>query len=131
MKRAHAPAASRRRKGTFSRELDQTGRRAVLRCLRNGRDWEGCQQYCPPNATFSAQTGALAGVDTLQAHTDWMKGLFTPVPDGQHELQSFVDEDRKNVAAATGIGADSIPARVREAVGAVEYWDTARGRTIM
>ena len=29
-----------------------------------------------------------------------MKGLFTPVPDGQYEVRSFaVDEDRNNVAA--------------------------------
>jgi predicted ester cyclase len=33
-------------------------------------------------------------------HTDWMKGLFTPVPDASYEVKSFaVDESRKNVAA--------------------------------
>jgi predicted ester cyclase len=65
-----------------------------------GKGWAGCQQYCHPNATFSAQTGALADVHTLQAYTDWMKGLFTPVPDGKYEVRSFaVDEGRQNVAA--------------------------------
>ena len=65
-----------------------------------GKGWDGCQTYCHSGATFSAQTGALADVKTLQAYTDWMKGLFAPVPDGRYEVKSFaVDEERKNVAA--------------------------------
>jgi predicted ester cyclase len=65
-----------------------------------GKGWDGCKQYCHPNATFSAQAGALADVKTLEGYTDWMKGLFTPVPDGSYEVRSFaVDDDRKNVAA--------------------------------
>jgi predicted ester cyclase len=65
-----------------------------------GKGWEGCRQYCHPDATFSAQAGALAGVDTLQAYTEWMKGLFTPVPDGRYEVRSFgVDKDRNSVSA--------------------------------
>ena len=65
-----------------------------------GKGWAGCRDYCHPNATFSAQTGALAGVTTLEGYTEWMKGLFTPVPDGRYELKSFaVDESRRNVAA--------------------------------
>ncbi len=65
-----------------------------------GKGWETCRQYCHPQATFSAQSDALAGVDTLEAYTEWMKGLLTPVPDGRCEVRSFaVDEDRNNVAA--------------------------------
>jgi len=65
-----------------------------------GKGWEVCGQYCHPNATFSAQAEALAGVDTLEAYTEWMKGLLTPLPDGRYELRSFaVDEGRKSVAA--------------------------------
>jgi predicted ester cyclase len=65
-----------------------------------GQGWQGCQQYCQPDATFSAQAGALAGVDTLRAYTEWMKGLLGPVPDGRYELRSFaVDEERRSVAA--------------------------------
>ena len=42
----------------------------------------------------------MNGVNTLQAYTEWMKGLFTPVPDGKYELRSFaVDEDRNSVMA--------------------------------
>jgi predicted ester cyclase len=65
-----------------------------------GKGWQVCQKYCHPNATFSAQAGALQNVQTLEGYTEWMKGLFTPVPDGKYELRSFaVDTDRNNVAA--------------------------------
>ncbi len=65
-----------------------------------GKGWETCRLYCHPQATFSAQADALAGVDTVEAYTEWMKGLLTPVPDGHYEVRSFaVDEDRNNVAA--------------------------------
>jgi hypothetical protein len=39
-------------------------------------------------------------VDTLEAYTEWMKRMLTPLPDGNAELRSFaVDEARNNVAA--------------------------------
>ena len=65
-----------------------------------GKGWDGCQAYCHPDATFSAQAEALEGVETLQGYTDWMKGLLTLVPDGHYEVRSFaVDDARQNVAA--------------------------------
>ena len=65
-----------------------------------GKGWETCRQYCHPQATFSAQADALAGVDTVEAYTEWTKGLLTPIPDGSYEVRSFaVDENRNNVAA--------------------------------
>ena len=66
----------------------------------SGQGWETCSRYCHEDASFSAQAEALAGVDTLQAYTEWMKGLLTPVPDGRYEVRSFaVDEARNNVSA--------------------------------
>jgi predicted ester cyclase len=65
-----------------------------------GKGWKECQVYCHPGATFSAQAGALTGVNTLEAYTEWMKGMFTPVPDGGYDLRAFaVDEDRNRVMA--------------------------------
>lgn len=65
-----------------------------------GKGWEGCKPYCHSEATFSAQAGALAGVNTLEGYTEWMKGLFTPVPDGHYELRAFaVDDERRSVMA--------------------------------
>jgi predicted ester cyclase len=65
-----------------------------------GKGWEACAQYCHRDATFAAQTDALADVTTLEAYTEWMKGLMTMLPDGSAEVRSFaVDEARTNVAA--------------------------------
>jgi len=65
-----------------------------------GKGWDVCKDYCHPGATFSAQAGALAGVNTLEGYTEWMKGLFTPVPDGRYDLRSFaVDDARQSVMA--------------------------------
>ncbi|MBS1724710.1 MAG: ester cyclase [Armatimonadetes bacterium] len=65
-----------------------------------GKGWNGCAPFCKAGATFSSQTGALADITTLEQYTEWMKGLFTPIPDGSYEVKSFaVDEERNNVAA--------------------------------
>ena len=65
-----------------------------------GKGWEVCKAYCKPDASFSAQAEPLAEVQTLQAYTDWMKGLLGFMPDGRYELRSFaVDEGRQNVCA--------------------------------
>ena len=65
-----------------------------------GKGWEACGVYCHPGATFAAQAGALDGIDTLQGYTEWVKGLFTPMPDNSYEVRSFaVDEARNNVVA--------------------------------
>ena len=77
-----------------------------------GKGWDGCQRYCHDGATFSSQTGALAGVTTLQAYADWMKGLFTPVPDGSYEIKSFAVDEARNNVSAYGIFRGTIPARV-------------------
>ena len=65
-----------------------------------GKGWEACQAFCHSGATFSCQAGALAEIGSLEAYTEWMKGLFTPVPDGHYHLKSFAaDEGRNNVIA--------------------------------
>jgi predicted ester cyclase len=66
----------------------------------SGKGWDGCEQYCQPGATFAAQVDALDGVETLEAYTEWMKGLLALLPDGHAEVRSFaVDGARNNVAA--------------------------------
>lgn len=65
-----------------------------------GKGWEECAEFCHPGASFSSQADVLQEMDTLEAYTDWMKELFTPVPDASYEIRSFaVDEDRRNVSA--------------------------------
>jgi predicted ester cyclase len=65
-----------------------------------GKGWAGCKEYCHPNATFSAQSGVLNEINTLEGYCEWMKNLLTPLPDGHYELRFFAaDEARKTVAA--------------------------------
>jgi predicted ester cyclase len=66
----------------------------------SGEGWDGCRQYCRPDATFSAQAEALTGITTVEAYANWMKGMYTPMPNARYEVKSFaVDELRNNVAA--------------------------------
>jgi steroid delta-isomerase-like uncharacterized protein len=74
--------------------------RAFFDACETGKGWEVCQQFCTPDATFSAQAEPLEDVRTLEQYTDWMKGLMTILPDAGYELKSFAaDEDRNNVMA--------------------------------
>jgi predicted ester cyclase len=65
-----------------------------------GKGWDVCRQYCHAGATFQAQAAALDGVTTLEAYADWMKSLYTPMPDARYELRSLaVDDERRQVLA--------------------------------
>jgi predicted ester cyclase len=65
-----------------------------------GKGWEGCKAFCDADATFAAQAEPLAGVKTLAEYADWMKGMFTPLPNASYEIKSFaVDPERNNVSA--------------------------------
>ncbi|MFT7214858.1 MAG: hypothetical protein ACI9XK_005129 [Granulosicoccus sp.] len=54
-----------------------------------GKGWEACKSYCHPEATFLAQTGALADINDIEGHTEWMKNLLTAIRDGYYELKCF------------------------------------------
>jgi len=82
--------------------IKETAERFFDAC-ETGQGWEGCRAYCHPDATFSAQAGALAGVNSLEAYTDWMKGLFTPVPDGRYELGAFAVDAPRGVVVAYAV----------------------------
>ena len=74
--------------------------REFFEACEAGQGWEGCRAYCLPNATFAAQSEPLAEIRTLQAYTEWMKGLLTFMPDGRYVVKSFAtDEERKSVCA--------------------------------
>ena len=77
--------------------------RAFFDACETGKGWEGCKQYCHPGATFSAQADALTGVTTVEAYTNWMQGMYSPLPDAQYEIKSFAVDDRRNNVAAFGV----------------------------
>jgi len=81
-------------------EIAEVARKFFEAC-ETGQGWGACSAYCNPDASFTAQAELLAETRTLQAYTDWMKGLLGFMPDGRYELRSFaVDEARHNVTAA-------------------------------
>lgn len=66
-----------------------------------GKGWAGCHTFCHEGATFACQADALAEMSTLDAYTEWMKGVLGPIPDGHYELKAFAaDEARQTVIAA-------------------------------
>ncbi|MDA0525803.1 nuclear transport factor 2 family protein [Methanococcoides alaskense] len=80
-------------------EILETARKFYEAC-ETGKGWEGCKQYCHPDAAFSAQTAVLDGIATVEGYADWMRDLLTPLPDGHYELLFLAeDEERNNVAA--------------------------------
>jgi predicted ester cyclase len=75
--------------------------RAFFDACETGKGWEVCRNWCASNATFSAQTDALAEIDTLEGYVEWQKGLLVPVPNGHYELKAFaVDDELQTVVAA-------------------------------
>jgi predicted ester cyclase len=65
-----------------------------------GKGWEGCKDYCLPNASFTAQAEPLAEIRTLEEYADWMKGLCMIMSDASYDLKSFAtDNERGNIAA--------------------------------
>ena len=57
----------------MSKILDSA--RRFFEACETGQGWNACQEFCVPGATFSSQTGALAGISTLEGYCEWMAGL--------------------------------------------------------
>jgi len=65
----------------------------------SGEGWDICRKYCHPDAGFSSQTVSLADIATLEGYTEWMKNLYTPIPDARYELCHLgMDNERGSVA---------------------------------
>lgn len=77
--------------------------REFFEACETGKGWDACKSYCTPDASFSAQAGALAGIDTLDAYTEWMKNLLTPIPDGHYELKSFSEDVERQCVTAFAV----------------------------
>lgn len=68
-----------------------------------GKGWESCKSFCHSEASFASQTMVLADISTVEAYTEWMKNLFTPVPDGRYELKFFAADEARNSVAAFAV----------------------------
>lgn len=76
--------------------------KAFFEACETGGGWAACQAYCVPGATFAAQAGALAEVKTLEAYTEWMKGLLTVLTDGRYDLHAFAEDAARGQVCAFG-----------------------------
>jgi ketosteroid isomerase-like protein len=76
---------------------------AFFAACETGQGWAGCAAYCTPDASFTAQAEPLAEVKTLQAYTEWMKGLLTVLTDGHYEIKSFATDAERNNVCAYGV----------------------------
>lgn len=80
----------------------ETGKQFFEAC-ETGKGWDVCNAYCHEEASFSSQTGALADIATLQGYCEWMKNLFTPIPDGHYELKFFAEDEGSGSVAAVAV----------------------------
>ncbi len=77
--------------------------RNFFEACETGKGWDACQAYCDPDASFSAQTGALADITTLEGYCEWMKNLLTPIPNGNYELKFFAADEGSNSVTAVAV----------------------------
>ncbi|WP_189680634.1 ester cyclase [Seohaeicola zhoushanensis] len=82
--------------------ITETARNFFEAC-EAGKGWDTCKTWCTDDASFACQSGALADTVTLEGYTDWMKGLFTPIPDGRYDLKGFAADEGRNTVLAYGI----------------------------
>lgn len=68
-----------------------------------GQGWAVCGEFCTPDATFSAQAGALADIASLEGYCEWMKGLLTPIPDAHYELKSLSEDGERRCVTAYAV----------------------------
>ncbi len=77
--------------------------RSFFDACETGKGWSGCRANCTETASFAAQSEPLAGITTLEAYTEWMKGLFGFMPDGRYEVMSFATDAERNNVCAYGV----------------------------
>ena len=77
--------------------------RLFFDACETGKGWVGCRDYCTAEASFAAQSEPIAGVTTLEAYTEWMKGLLGFMPDGRYEVMSFATDAERNNVCAYGV----------------------------
>jgi predicted ester cyclase len=68
-----------------------------------GQGWQGCSQYCLPDAGFSVQSEALADLSTMEAYSDWMQGLLGFMSDASYEVKAFATDTERNSVVAYAV----------------------------
>jgi predicted ester cyclase len=68
-----------------------------------GKGWAACRAYCTQDASFAAQSEPLTKINTLEAYTEWMKGLLVFMPDGSYVVKSFATDAERGSVCAYGV----------------------------
>jgi predicted ester cyclase len=76
---------------------------AFFDACETGKGWEACKTWCHEGASFACQADTLAEITTLDVYTEWMKGLFTPVPDLTYEIKAFATDEERNSVSVFGV----------------------------
>ena len=76
---------------------------AFYHACESGAGWAGCAEFCHADAGFSAQAGAIAEMNTLEAYCDWMKGVVTILPDAGYDLKAAGADDENDRVAIFGV----------------------------
>ncbi len=76
---------------------------AFFDACETGQGWASCSAFCIADATFAAQAEPLTDVTTLQAYTEWMKGLLTVLTDGGYEVKSFATDDARQTVSVYAV----------------------------
>ncbi|MEM6848760.1 MAG: nuclear transport factor 2 family protein [Pseudomonadota bacterium] len=77
--------------------------KSFFEACETGQGWAACAPYCADGATFSAQSDALADINSLEGYADWMKGILGPIPDGHYELTGFAADPERQTVIATAV----------------------------
>lgn len=75
-----------------------------LEACESGEGWEGCRDHCHSEATFSCHADILAEIGTVEEYTEWMKGLYTILPDFEYDLKAFATDEEGGSAIAYAVG---------------------------
>lgn len=76
---------------------------AFFDACETGKGWEVCRAWCHADASFACQADTLAEITTLDAYVEWMKGLYTPVPDMTYEIKAFATDAERNSVSVYGV----------------------------
>jgi hypothetical protein len=116
-------SSSQAHEHTTNHELERSMQEQAaefFKACETGKGWAACSAYCTPDATFAAQSEPLLGIKTLEAYTDWMKGLAkVTMPGCSYELKAtgWDAERRAAVYYATFKGTHSGPGPTPEPTG--------------
>ena len=77
--------------------------RAFFEVCETGQGWDACRAYCHEQASFAAQSGAIADITSLSAYADWMRGLLTMLTDGAFELTAFAEDIGRDTVIVSAV----------------------------